>query len=111
EDIMETINRVANITKDFEKIDINEELLNQDEEKELYSLINTLEETDLMIERGEFKEALENYMSLSESLNNFFDNVMVMAEDEEIRNNRLSLVKRYYETIRKIFIPSFIVKE
>ena len=108
---METINRVANITKDFDKINIKEELFNQDEEKELYLGINTLEEIDLMVERGEFKEALEEYMSLSQSLNNFFDNVMVMTEDEEVRNNRLSLVKRYYETIRKIFIPSYIVKE
>lgn len=111
EHVMETINRVANITKDFDKINIKEELFNQDEEKELYLGINTLEEIDLMVERGEFKEALEEYMSLSQSLNNFFDNVMVMTEDEEVRNNRLSLVKRYYETIRKIFIPSYIVKE
>jgi len=111
EHVMETINRVANITKDFDKINIKEELFNQDEEKELYLCINTLEEIDLMVERGEFKEALEEYMSLSQSLNNFFDNVMVMTEDEEVRNNRLSLVKRYYETIRKIFIPSYIVKE
>lgn len=111
EHVMETINRVANITKDFDKINIKEELFNQDEEKELYLGINTLEEIDLMVERGEFKEALEEYMNLSQSLNNFFDNVMVMTEDEEVRNNRLSLVKRYYETIRKIFIPSYIVKE
>ncbi len=111
EHVMETINRVANITKDFDKINIKEELFNQDEEKELYLGINTLEEIDLMVERGEFKEALEEYMNLSQSLNNFFDNVMVMTEDGEVRNNRLSLVKRYYETIRKIFIPSYIVKE
>lgn len=111
EEFMETINRVSNITKDHTGTEVNEDLLDLQEEKALYIGINILKEIDLMIERGEFKEALEQYISLTSLLNNFFDNVMVMAEDDEIRENRLSLVKRYYETIGKIFIPSYIVKE
>jgi glycyl-tRNA synthetase beta chain len=41
---------------------------------------------------GHFKEALESIASLRPDIDKFFDQVMVMAEDEAVRRNRLALL-------------------
>jgi glycyl-tRNA synthetase beta chain len=41
---------------------------------------------------GHFKEALEAIAALRPDIDNFFEHVMVMAEDEAIRRNRLALL-------------------
>lgn len=41
---------------------------------------------------GNYTEALENLAGLRDAVDNFFDNVMVMADDEALRNNRLALL-------------------
>jgi glycyl-tRNA synthetase beta chain len=41
---------------------------------------------------GHFKEALESIASLRPDIDRFFEQVMVMAEDEAVRKNRLALL-------------------
>lgn len=41
---------------------------------------------------ADYQAALNSLASLREAVDNFFDNVMVMADDEAIKNNRLSLL-------------------
>lgn len=108
---LDPITRIANITKDHIATNIDPSLLEAAEEKVLYSRLDLLKEIDLMIGRADYREALEAFGGLEADLNAFFDNVMVMVDDEAMKNNRLSLLKTYYKTISKIFIASYIVKE
>jgi glycyl-tRNA synthetase beta chain len=43
---------------------------------------------------GDYQGALTQLASLREAVDNFFDNVMVMAEDEAVKNNRLALLSQ-----------------
>ena len=45
-----------------------------------------------LLAQGDYTAALENLAQLRDRIDAFFDNVMVMAEDEAVRNNRLSLL-------------------
>ncbi len=41
---------------------------------------------------GRYREALQEIAKLRPAVDRFFDDVMVMAEDEQIRKNRLTLL-------------------
>ena len=45
-----------------------------------------------LLARREYRAALERLATLREPVDAFFDSVMVMAEDEGLRNNRLALL-------------------
>lgn len=53
-----------------------------------------------LFENGDYASALSSLASLREPVDNFFDEVMVMAEDDAIRNNRLALLNR----LRNLFL-------
>ena len=46
------------------------------------------------LESGAFDEALLAIASLKTPVDGFFDGVMVMADDEKLRNNRLALLRQ-----------------
>ncbi|MEE3118922.1 MAG: glycine--tRNA ligase subunit beta [Pseudomonadota bacterium] len=53
-----------------------------------------------LFEQGDYASALRSLASLREPVDNFFDQVMVMAEDDATRNNRLALLNR----LRNLFL-------
>ncbi len=88
--------RVRNILKGvvLEDLNINENLLIKEEEKELlkYSqeILKNYEEA---LNNENYEKALNYLLSLRPHIDKFFDNVFVMDEDLNIRNNRLKIVK------------------
>jgi glycyl-tRNA synthetase beta chain len=96
-----TFKRVANILKD-EVMDnsfvVNPLLLSEAAEKSLYnsaeSIINGVYES--------LEERLDALFGLKESLDGFFDTVMVNHEDLQIRANRKALVGMIYQEIYAI---------
>lgn len=73
--------------------DIDPTLLKEDAEIKLYEEILRLkEETKPLIQQGEYQEALVLLATLQKPVDDFFDKVLVMAEDEKLKNNRLSLL-------------------
>ncbi len=96
-----TFKRVANITKDIDLsrgLGINETLLQEDAEKALNERYN--EVTSCGYENYELE--LDALLGLKPELDKFFDDVMVNAEDEAVKNNRKSLVASIYKSILKI---------
>ncbi|MCV6589224.1 MAG: glycine--tRNA ligase subunit beta [Marinobacterium sp.] len=72
---------------------VNEGVLQEDAEKALYSALNGLQSTlDAATAEGNYRQVLESLASLRGDVDRFFDDVMVMAEDEAVRNNRLALL-------------------
>ena len=88
--------RIGNILKKIKsklpsKIDIK--LLQEDAEKNLYDVLTTLDDkVQSLIDDTKYQEALAELSTLREPVDAFFDDVMVMADDEALKNNRIALL-------------------
>ncbi|MGB9553553.1 MAG: glycine--tRNA ligase subunit beta, partial [bacterium] len=87
--------RANNISRNFsEGGAIQPELLKEEVEKELYQRLITLkDEFGWWIQHGEYQRAVRAFAGLLPVLNTFFDKVLVMCEEEDLRKNRLLLMK------------------
>ena len=80
---------------------IDESLLQEAAEKALYQTLQQLTNTVTpLFTRGEYQKALFELAHLRESVDRFFDDVMVMVDDEVLKNNRLALL----ENLRQLFL-------
>jgi glycyl-tRNA synthetase beta chain len=71
----------------------NPELFENAAERELHSAAHAAASKVQSLKRGgKYQEALEVIASLRPVVDKFFDGVMVMAEKEEVRKNRLALL-------------------
>lgn len=88
--------RVANISKQpLDEINVDESLFNNDAEKALYKEYKDLvAKAEDALKKGDYISILGYTAQLAQPVNNFFDNVMVMDKDEQIKNNRLSMLKQ-----------------
>jgi glycyl-tRNA synthetase beta chain len=72
---------------------VNPELFESPAERELYSAVREAASKVQVHKRaGKYQEALEIIAGLRKAVDQFFDGVMVMAENEAVRNNRLCLL-------------------
>jgi glycyl-tRNA synthetase beta chain len=72
---------------------VNPELFENAAERELYSAVrDAASKVQLQKRAGKYQEALEVIAGLRKSVDQFFDGVMVMAENEAVRSNRLTLL-------------------
>ena len=74
---------------------VDQSLLRDDAEKVLASQVAKFA-TELapLYGAGNYQEALTQLAGIRESVDNFFDNVMVMADDEAVKQNRLALLSQ-----------------
>ena len=54
------------------------------------------------VNNREYGKALKLMMTLKKPIDDFFDNIMVMVEDEDIKNNRLGLLKSMANMMNRI---------
>ncbi|MCX7641503.1 MAG: glycine--tRNA ligase subunit beta [Elusimicrobiales bacterium] len=102
--------RLKNIIGGFSSAEINSSIFEYDEEKKIYNIATELEkEIYSLIEISDFTKAIEKLLILSQPLEDFFTNVMVMVDDEKIKNNRLALLKKVYNLFNGIADISKIV--
>jgi glycyl-tRNA synthetase beta chain len=88
--------RIANILRkagDPSGLSVKKKLLQVDAELALFSALESAQEkvAPLFAVRS-YAEALNELADLRDPVDRFFDDVMVMVEDESIRNNRLALL-------------------
>lgn len=108
---VDAYNRINNLTKNVDFTEVNEELLQEDEEKNLHNkFVEINEKFNDSLSSENYKEAMNVLNELVPSIDAFFDNVMVMAEDEKIRQNRLALINSIEENIQKILKIENIVE-
>jgi len=88
--------RIANILKKADTtrdMAVKEKLFEDDAEKTLWAaLTTTRDHVAPMLEAREYTAALDELATLRAAVDAFFDDVMVMADDKAIRNNRLALL-------------------
>jgi glycyl-tRNA synthetase beta chain len=92
-DAVRAFTRVANIAKQPPAGDFCAELLVEPAEKELFTVFSGLRERARAAAAGEeYGLALELAARLAPSVDKFFAEVMVMAPDEKLKDNRLRLL-------------------
>lgn len=93
--------RAKNLSDPTVGTSVNEALL-EDVERQFVSALTAHKDTILSaIERQDYTEALKGYVPLKEPVDAFFDNVMIMADDEAIKRNRLALLNVFLEVFSK----------
>jgi glycyl-tRNA synthetase beta chain len=96
-----TFKRVANITKDIDmskEFTVDSKLFEKGEEEALFARYSEVSQ----VKYKSYEEELDALLGLKPELDKFFDEVMVNAEDEKIRNNRKSLIAAIYKSILQI---------
>jgi glycyl-tRNA synthetase beta chain len=72
---------------------VNSDLFDSPAERELYSAVrDAASRVQSQKRAGKYQEALEVIAGLRKAVDQFFDGVMVMVENEAVRNNRLALL-------------------
>jgi glycyl-tRNA synthetase beta chain len=85
--------RVGNMVKQQTDAQLDDRLLLETSEKDLYQQLQLVEKNvSAAIKKGDYVAALESVARLRKPVDAFFDDVMVMVEDVSIRNNRLALL-------------------
>ena len=92
-DLTTSIKRVVNIIKDEGGGVIKEELLTDESERDLFTvLVKQKEKIEDLIRKEELNDILAELLVLKGPIDGFFDTVMVMDENKEIRGNRIALL-------------------
>ena len=86
--------------------------LSEPEEIELYQTFERVQPRVLdFVSRGDFVVALKEMASMRATVDLFFDRVLVMAEEEELRKNRLRLLRRISDLLSSMADISEIVQK
>ncbi|GAA0362653.1 glycine--tRNA ligase subunit beta [Bacillus horti] len=110
--LVDAFTRVHNLAQkaELEPSAIAQELFEHNVENELYGQFISAKETfTTYAEQKNWDEAFEALTALQLPIEDFFENVMVMSDDEAIRLNRLALLKQISDTVFKFADFSRIV--
>ena len=118
-DFLNILKRVRRILSIEEKkidtpigIKVNQNLLEMEEEKNLYNMqVNFSEEVNGLIKNEEYEKAMKSFSRISIYLEKFFESVKVNVEDKNIKNNRLMLLSMIRSTFIKFADFSLIEAE
>lgn len=89
-----TFRRVVSILNEEADGGIQESLFKEPAEKKLYDEYRRIKEpVENCLGKKQFSQALENIAEIKEAVDGFFDHVMVMVKEDELRINRLRLLK------------------
>jgi glycyl-tRNA synthetase beta chain len=97
--------RVVNLIKDCsgEPDAIDPTLFSDASERNLYEVVTSVSaEVTENVSRETFTEALSSLLSMKASTDAFFDNVMVNADDDAVRANRLALCRMVRDAYRLV---------
>jgi len=100
--------RISNILKKNEEAlaqagKVDAALLQDAAEKALYASVQRVQpEVDAAFERGDFTGTLKTLAQLRDDVDAFFNDVMVMADDVALRNNRLALLAILHRMMNRV---------
>ena len=104
--------RVGNIVKDFKNGSVDSSKFETDEERNLYkAFLHTKDSVVKYFEQDDYRSALIELATLRKPVDDFFNSVLVMAKDDAIRFNRLSLLREISNIFHMIADFSKIVTE
>lgn len=99
-EVVEALSRVTNISAKASSNQFDPSKFESAQEKELNKAYNEVKESfNKELAAGNIDKAYQLLVSLNPVINDYFDNTMVMADDETVRNNRLGQMKALSEVI------------
>lgn len=109
-EMLTAFNRVSTLAQKSEFACVNEKLLKEEAEINLYAKFKEIKQkVSELLKDKKYSEALDSFASLRPSIDAMFDSVMVMDKDEAIKNNRLGMLRQIYDTMLSICDLSKIV--
>jgi glycyl-tRNA synthetase beta chain len=101
--ILDSAKRIANITEGHDSTKVDAAKLEHESERRLNELATVVgSQIEEMIGERDYRRALESFAGMAPELERFFDDVMVMVEDEAVRRNRMSLLRKVGSAVAKI---------
>jgi glycyl-tRNA synthetase beta chain len=101
--ILDSAKRIANITEGHSETTVDRAKLENDAEKRLNDLADTVsQQVDELIADRHYRDALRSFAAMAPELEHFFRDVMVMVDDEAVRKNRMSLLRKVGSSVEKI---------
>jgi glycyl-tRNA synthetase beta chain len=97
--------RIGNILKKAGEVDahVNPALLQEDAEKDLYAVMQKrLPESEAQFKAGDYTASLQTLAALRAPVDAFFDDVMVNAEEMDLRLNRQGLLKSLHVAMNRV---------
>jgi len=89
-----TFRRVVNILNEESDGDIQTSLFSEPAEKKLYDEYRRIKEpVENHLSKKQFPQALEKIVEIKETVDEFFEHIMVMTKEDALRKNRLRLLK------------------
>lgn len=83
--------------------DVSTDLFENSAERALYDQVrHVVEKIEPMMVQGNYGEMLQALSLLREPVDAFFDDVMVMAEDDKVRGNRLALLRSLADAFLRV---------
>lgn len=83
--------------------EVQDDLLVETAEKELFLAINALKkQTTPLLKAGRYQEALTQLATLKQPVDRFFDEVLVMVDNEALKQNRVCLLTQLYALFMQI---------
>src|SRR5690554_1527981 len=108
-EILVAFNRLSSMATKTESTEVKRDILTPDEIG-LYDDYNNIEEkVESHINKKEYDKAMILLGTLKDSINDYFDKVMVMVEDKELKENRLAMLRRIYSKMMKVCDLTYIV--
>lgn len=103
DDLLTAFMRCKNLADAKAGFTIRNELLSEREEKSLFAELEKTERSvDASIAGEQFNRALDSLAKLRPTIDKFFNEVLVIAEDKEVRQNRLALLNRAVAIFNKV---------
>ena len=102
-ELAEANKRIRNILRKSEAPDgeLDPELLREPAEQALAERVSALRpKVEKLCQERQYQQAMERLATLAEPVAKFFDDVLVMAEEPELRHNRLRLLR----DVRELFL-------
>ena len=99
-ELVQAYTRMYNLVKDVEYTGVNSDLLKEDAEKALFEAASKASESSLAAwEAGDYTAVVAVPATLVPTINQFFEDVMVMDKDEAIKANRLQFLRLAYSVM------------
>jgi glycyl-tRNA synthetase beta chain len=95
--------RVRNITKDHDRAEFDPDLFEEAAERELWRAYLKAEgHLRRALRQRQYAAALRHLLTLKEPIDRYFDDVLVMAEDRKLRENRLGFLRAVTELFLEV---------
>ena len=101
--VLDSAKRIDNITAGHNESRVDSSLLREPAEKRLNELTDlAVEQIDELIRAREYRRAFESFAGMAPELEAFFKDVMVNVDDQNVRRNRMSLLRKIGGAVAKV---------